>query len=179
MPFTLRAFKKLVQLNKIGMRSFLTKTENNPPKKLDNMIDEIDREVWAETACLSCANCCKTMSPTYNNKDLKRISSHMQMTVQEFKDKWLYWDKKEGDWMNKLRPCQFLDLTTNMCTIYEIRPADCAGFPHLTKKKMTDYMHIHRQNIQYCPATYKMVEKLKQRIVLSKIKIKKLPTKNV
>ena len=63
--------------------------------------------------------------------------------------------------MNVSRPCQFLDLNTNMCTIYEIRPADCAGFPHLTRKKMPDYMHVHKQNIEYCPATYKMVEKLK------------------
>jgi uncharacterized protein len=23
-----------------------------------------------------------------------------------------------------------------------------------------DYMHVHKQNIEYCPATYKMVEKL-------------------
>lgn len=38
--------------------------------------------------------------------------------------------------------------------------ADCSGFPHLTKKKMVDYIHVHKQNVQYCPATYKMVEKM-------------------
>lgn len=157
------------------MRSFLTKTENNPPRKLDDMLIEIDREVWAETSCLSCANCCKTMSPTYTPKDLRRIADHFQMTTQEFKDKWLRLEKK--DWMNVSKPCQFLDLTTNMCTIYEIRPADCAGFPHLLKRKMTDYMHVHRQNIEYCPATYKMVEKLQERILFSRIKIRKIEIK--
>jgi Fe-S-cluster containining protein len=55
-------------------------------------------------------------------------------------------------------------LKTNMCSIYEVRPADCAGFPHLTKKKMTEYIHVHKQNIEYCPATYKMVEKMKDLI---------------
>ena len=68
--------------------------------------------------------------------------------------------------MNTKQPCQFLNLSNNMCSIYEVRPADCAGFPHLAKKKMVDYMHVHQQNIQYCPATYKMVEKMMERIDL-------------
>ncbi len=64
-----------------------------------------------------------------------------------------------------------------MCTIYEIRPEDCAGFPHLVKKDMKDYMHLHRQNIVHCPATYKWVEKLKERILLSKITVKRIEVK--
>jgi Fe-S-cluster containining protein len=100
------------------------------------------------------------MSPTYTAADIKRISAHLNMTTQEFKDKWLYVEKSEGDWMNKSLPCQFLDLTTNMCSIYEVRPADCAGFPHHTKKKMTDYMHVYKQNVEHCPATFKMVERM-------------------
>jgi hypothetical protein len=71
--------------------------------------------------------------------------------------------------MNVKQPCQFLDLKTNMCSIYEVRPADCAGFPHLSKKKAVDYMHVHKQNIEYCPATFKMVEKLKAAISLVQI----------
>ena len=90
------------------------------------------------------------------------------MTEKAFKEKWLYYDAKDGDWMNRQQPCQFLDLSTNMCTIYAVRPADCAGFPHLTKKKMTDYMHVHKQNIAYCPATYKMVEKMKLLVTTGK-----------
>lgn len=124
------------------------------------MAAAIDAEVWQEVDCLSCANCCKTMSPTFTNKDIKRIANHFEMTPAEFKEKWLYFDKSEGDWMNVKQPCQFLDLGTNMCSIYEVRPADCAGFPHLKKKKMTDYMHVHKQNVAYCPATFKMVEKM-------------------
>jgi len=135
--------------------------ENNPLVNLDSLAEKADMEVWKETDCLSCANCCKTMSPTFNVKDIKRISAHFNMSSKQFKEKWLFFDKKDKDWMNRKQPCQFLDLTTNMCSIYAIRPDDCAGFPHLTKKKMTDYMHVHKQNIAYCPATFKMVEKMK------------------
>jgi hypothetical protein len=104
------------------------------------------------------------MTPTFTKTDVKRISTHLGVTPAAFTEKWLTYDKKEGDWMNKKQPCQFLDTTTHFCSIYEVRPADCAGFPHLKKKKMTDYIHVHQQNIEYCPATYRMVEKMQERL---------------
>jgi Fe-S-cluster containining protein len=103
------------------------------------------------------------MSPTYTPADLKRISSHFDMTVDEFKAKWLYKDRN-NDWLNKKQPCQFLNLTDNKCSIYPIRPKDCAGFPHHTKKKMIDYVHVYKQNIEYCPATYRWIEKMRERV---------------
>ena len=103
------------------------------------------------------------MTPTFTVQDIKRISAHLGQTPKEFKDQWLVKDKNQ-DWTNKINPCQFLDLKTNMCRIYEIRPTDCSGFPHLAKKKMVDYIHVHKQNIEYCPATYAMVEKLEKAV---------------
>jgi Fe-S-cluster containining protein len=160
MQVNLRSFKQKVRHHEKTMKRFLGKIEKNPPKGLDKLAEKIDAEVWQEVDCLSCANCCKTMSPTFTAKDIKRISDHFEMTPKEFKEKWLYFDEEDGDWMNKNQPCQFLDMKTHMCSIYEVRPADCAGFPHLKKKKMTDYIHVHQQNISYCPATFKMVEKM-------------------
>ncbi|HVM89725.1 MAG TPA: YkgJ family cysteine cluster protein [Puia sp.] len=159
----LRSFKQMAKHHKGSLRRFLTKLEKDPPRGLDKLKLEIDKETWKQTDCLDCANCCKTMSPTYTKKDIARIAAFLGMTEKVFKEKWLYKDKT-GDWMNKRQPCQFLDLKTNMCNIYEIRPADCAGFPHHTKKKMDDYMHVYKQNIEFCPATYRWVEKLEQAV---------------
>lgn len=103
------------------------------------------------------------MSPTFNKQDLKRISAHVGMTVEEFKKKYLRLDK-EGDWINRKQPCQFLNLKDNKCSIYAVRPKDCAGFPHHTRKRMVDYMHVFKQNIEYCPATYRVVEIMKERL---------------
>ncbi|WP_336516753.1 YkgJ family cysteine cluster protein [Pollutibacter soli] len=153
----LRHFRKQMKANKRRMKGFLTRLEKKPPRNLDKISATLDKEVWKEVDCLSCANCCKKMSPTFTPVDIKRISSHLGMTPVAFKEKWLYLDRT-GDWMNVKQPCQFLNLSTNMCSIYEVRPADCAGFPHLAKKKMIDYVHIHRQNIEYCPATFRWVE---------------------
>ncbi len=160
----LRAFRKNVLVNKKAFKRYLNKLQKNPPRGLDKIAAQADKEVWLQTNCLSCANCCKKMTPTFTVKDIKRIALFLKMTPAAFKEKWLFQGKKEKDWVNKKQPCQFLDLKTNKCGIYEVRPADCAGFPHLTKRKMTDYMHVHIQNIEYCPATYMLVEKMMERI---------------
>ena len=161
-PVNLRSFKQKVRHHSKRLKSFLTKLEKNPPKNLDILADKINTEVWKQVDCLSCANCCKTMTPTFTEKDVKRIAAHFEIKPQEFKARWLVYEKKDKDWVNKKQPCQFLDLSSNMCSIYEVRPLDCAGFPHLNKKKMVDYIHVHKQNIIYCPATYKMVEKMQE-----------------
>lgn len=162
MQVNLRSFRQKVKRNTRILKSFLSKLDKKSPKGLDKLTQQLSPEVWAEVDCLSCANCCKTMSPTFTPADIKRIAAHVQMSPKEFKEKWLQYDKKDNDWINQQQPCQFLNLKNNMCSIYEVRPADCAGFPHLTKKKFTEYIHVHKQNVELCPATYKMVEKMKR-----------------
>ena len=117
MKVNIRLFRLKVKRNKKQFRTFLTKLENNPPRGLHKMMVEADRQVWGETDCLTCGNCCKKMTPTFTNADLKRISAHFEMTPAAFKEKWLVYEKKDGDWQNKKQPCQFLDLSNNMCSI--------------------------------------------------------------
>lgn len=162
MSYFRRKFKQIAEINKSGLRRFLTRLEQNPPGQLDVLAEVVDKEVWAHTDCLKCSNCCREMTPTYTFQDIKRIAAYLGVTIKQFKEKWLEKDAKSGDWMNKSRPCQFLNRVDNKCSIYEVRPADCAGFPHLTKKKMVNYIHVHKQNVQYCPATYRMVERMKE-----------------
>jgi len=159
----LRQFRKKVAENKSGFKRFLSRLEKNPPRGLDKLAVESDMQMWMETDCLSCANCCKTMSPTFTRQDLIRISAHIGMSVEDFKLKYLYKDK-QGDWINKSQPCQFLNLSDNKCSIYSVRPKDCSGFPHHTRKRMVDYMHVFKQNIEYCPATYRVIELMKAKI---------------
>jgi Fe-S-cluster containining protein len=160
----LRSFKQRVRHRKRAYKKFLSRLVKDPPKKLDQLTSIVEKETWKEIDCLTCGNCCKTMTPTYTEKDMERISAYLNMTVPEFKDKWLYKQRGTGDWLNKNTPCQFLDLKTNMCSVYEVRPSDCAGFPHFSKKKMVYYMHVHKQNLEYCPATYRMVEKMMEKL---------------
>jgi uncharacterized protein len=164
MNYTLRSFRKKAAVHKRSFRRFLSRLEKKPPRGLDKLVAETEKEVWPETDCLRCANCCKTMTPTYTPGDIKRISAHLGMTSDAFKKKWLRKEKNTGDWLNKTNPCQFLNLADNKCSIYEVRPADCAGFPHLSKKRMVDYIHVHKQNIELCPASFRLVERMMEKV---------------
>lgn len=158
----LRLFKQKAESNKKTFRAYLTRLVKSKPRNIEKNIIRLEKEVWKEVDCLSCGNCCKTMTPTFTQKDINRISKHFGETPKEFYKKWLKKDR-HGDVVNKKEPCQFLNLKDNKCSIYPIRPADCSGFPHLPKK-MADYAHVHKQNLVFCPATYKLLEKMQQHI---------------
>ena len=162
-PAQFRLLKRRLNLFRKTYRSFLTKVEKRKITSIDAIAPNVEKEVWDEVQCLSCANCCKTMTPTFTKQDITRISAHFGETPAAFREKWLMLDKNK-DWVNKIQPCQFLDLKTNMCSIYAIRPIDCAGFPHLSKRKWHEYAHVHKQNIEYCPATLTMLQKLVERM---------------
>lgn len=160
LPVNFRTFKRNLTIYRKSFRKFLHVTEKDPPKGINQLTKIVEPGVWEEIDCLSCANCCKKMTPTFTVKDLKRISAHFNQTPEAFKKQWLKKDRS-GDLVNKTQPCQFLNLKDNKCSIYEIRPVDCSGFPHLSKRTWSDYGYVHRQNLDYCPATFKMVEKIK------------------
>ena len=141
---------------------FLNKIKRKHPRSLQQIASKVNEKVWDGIDCLSCANCCKTMSPTYQERDIKRIATFLKISVAEMKQRWLKKERGTGTWINKTKPCQFLDMQTNLCTVYDVRPSDCAGFPHLTKKYFVTYVHVHKQNIDECPATYRMVERMNE-----------------
>jgi len=161
----IKNFEKQVVAKKRKLKYFLTRLANNPPistKEITTMTSLLNKEVWKEVDCMKCAKCCKTMTPTYSVQEIKKIALHFKMTEVEFKKKWLYKDRSK-DWKNKSTPCQFLD-KNKLCSIYTIRPKDCKQFPYHYKKDTLEYIETFRQNLEYCPATFLLVEKLKEKI---------------
>jgi uncharacterized protein len=164
----LKHLKKQFEANKKTFRKFIDNLEEAEHKGVKKEARAAEKEVWAKVDCLTCANCCKKMTPTLDKKDRKRIAAHLGLTTKAFKAKYLDYDKEDKDWRMQQQPCVFLDPDSNKCSIYPVRPADCAGFPHLTKTPLKSYLYIHKQNIEYCPATYRFVEKMMERIEISK-----------
>ncbi len=157
-------FKRKMNQNKRRFKVFLTKLEKFKIPEIEIIRTNADAQAWKEIDCLTCGNCCRSMTPTFTEEDLLRIAPHFNMTVDAFKTKWLKYEPKDKDWVNKKQPCQFLNLNDNKCSIYEIRPDDCAKFPHHLKKDMDDYIDVYKQNIMYCPATYKWTEIMKTEV---------------
>jgi uncharacterized protein len=155
-------FRATAKRRKKSLTAFLKKFDTVVPTDIDAIAAKADASMWKKTNCMSCANCCKTMSPTFSAKDISRIAKHLDMKPKEFKEKWLYQEKETGDWMNRSQPCQFL--VDNMCSIYEVRPDDCAGFPHHHLKPFDLYNDMYAANMMYCPATLTLVETVKKAV---------------
>jgi Fe-S-cluster containining protein len=158
----LELFRKRAARRKSKLKAFLKKLDDIVPEDMPRLVKAVDHSVWQDVNCMECANCCKTMTPTFRKPDIVRISAHLGMTPQAFKDKWLFKEEETGDWVNKIQPCQFL--VNNMCGIYEVRPKDCAEFPHHNKKPFDAYNDTFSNNLDKCPATFELVNRLMKRV---------------
>lgn len=158
----LKKFRISASRKKAKLSIFLDKLDELVPEDMPALVAQADAAVWNEINCTECANCCKTMTPTFRTADITRISKHLGITSKEFKDRWLYKEEESGDWVNTTQPCQFLD--GNKCSIYDVRPLDCAEFPHHNKKPFDIYNDTFKTNIVHCPATLSLVDRLKKAV---------------
>ena len=158
----LKKFRITAGRKRKSLSAFLDKLDDIVPEGMPKIVAKSDAITWTEVDCMECANCCKTMTPTFNKADIKRISGHLNMEPKVFVDRWLVKEEDSGDWVNKSQPCQFLD--GNKCSIYDVRPRDCAEFPHHNKKPFDLYNETFKNNLIHCPATLRMVNRLKKTI---------------
>ncbi len=143
-------------------KKFFQKIKQKKPRNLDTVIQEIHEEVFAEYDCLTCANCCKTISPIIKMRDIEKIAKYLRLSTAQFIDKYLYLDEDE-DYVFQSTPCPFLD-NENYCMIYEHRPDACQGYPHTDTHKTLKLLNIIEKNVVVCPATYHIIENLKSRL---------------
>lgn len=145
------------------LKKFLRRLERVPPRGLDSLARRMNEEAFREIDCLQCANCCKTMAPTFKKAEVVRIAKKLGMTYQSYFKKYLFIDK-DGDIMNRNTPCQHLG-NDNKCMIYSFRPGDCSGYPHTQKRDFVEYIpETHIQNIDLCPAAFYVVEKMFEKL---------------
>lgn len=139
-------------------RKLFAKLRKRKSSKDDQMISFIHDDVFAQTDCLTCANCCKTHSPLFVQKDVERISNQLKMRPADFVAKYLILDE-DGDWIFPTVPCPFLG-TDNFCSIYPDRPEACREYPHTNRKKLYTIEEITLKNAEICPAVVKILDKI-------------------
>ena len=138
---------------------FFKRLKKEKPKVLDKLIHPIHEDVFANTDCLKCANCCKTTSPLFTDKDIQRISRYLKIRPSEFVDKYLRIDE-DSDYVLQSVPCFFLS-EDNYCSIYEVRPKACKEYPHTDRIKQYQLLKLTEKNINICPAVFEIAERLK------------------
>lgn len=141
-------------------KKYFERLKKTKPKNLDEMVHKIHDEVFEDVDCLKCANCCKTTSPIFYDRDIERIARRLKMRPSEFIDKYLYIDE-DKDYVLNSAPCAFLDYE-NYCTIYEDRPTACKEYPHTNRKRFYQILDLTLKNTGVCPAAFKVVEEMKK-----------------
>lgn len=162
--FPLQRFIRRAHQKKKSLGKFLNKLKRKPPEKLLSIVRKANEETEKEIACLECSNCCRTMTPTFKKSEVRKIAAFMGMTYKEYFDKYLMIDKDNGDIVNQNQPCQHLDLKTNYCEIYAIRPWDCSGFPHFKRRDFLDQTAVYTENLHRCPITLSVIEKIEAEV---------------
>jgi len=145
-------------------KKYFAKLKKRPPKRLDPIVHEIHDLEFESTNCLDCANCCKTTSPIFTEKDISRISKYLKMKEHQFIS--LYLDRDKDDFMVlKSAPCTFL-AADNSCLIYDVRPRACSEYPHTNRKKFIKITDLTLKNTEICPAVFNIIESLKKKVPL-------------
>jgi len=128
-------------------------------RAVDRVAHRLHEEAFSIIDCTRCANCCKTISPLFRKSDVRRIAKHLGMKPTDFQATYL--QAEEGNRLFlKTLPCSFLG-TDNRCTIYEVRPRDCAEYPHTQKKGFTFRTHGVADNSLTCPAVFYIIEQMR------------------
>jgi len=138
---------------------FIRSLKLKDPIKVDKLAKKVHEEAFNKIDCLQCGNCCKKSKPLLQEDDILNISKFLKMGVKKVKEKFMELDE-DNDWTFNKLPCPFLSLN-NECKIYLSRPQDCREFPHTKKSGFASRSYQHRSNSLLCPATYYIVEKMK------------------
>lgn len=142
-------------------KKLFAKLKRTKPKDLDQTMQRLHDDTFEELDCLTCANCCKTTSPIFYQKDIERVSKHLKLKPSEFIDKYLHIDE-DKDYVLNVAPCPFLD-GDNYCSVYEHRPTACREYPHTNRKRFYQILDLTLKNTAVCPAVFRIVEKLKEK----------------
>ncbi len=121
-------------------------------------LPQLHDETFAKIDCLQCGNCCKNHSPRFKIPDIKRIAKHLKMKEGHFIQTYLTLDE-ENDYVMQQQPCSFLG-ADNYCSIYEVRPGDCARYPYTDEDVLLKRPALTLANTEVCPAVFTIMEKL-------------------
>ncbi|HEX4888647.1 MAG TPA: YkgJ family cysteine cluster protein [Luteibaculaceae bacterium] len=136
----------------------LRKWAKKKPKSLDLAMQDAHEEVFSDTDCLSCANCCKTTSPIFRDIDIERLSKKLRVKPSDLIAKYLHLDS-DGDYVLNSSPCAFLG-ADNYCSVYDARPTACREYPHTDRKNFYQLSRITSNNLLICPAVSRIIDKI-------------------
>jgi uncharacterized protein len=145
----------------LDFRTFVKADLDLSDYRLHGIVKQATQEVWAHIDCRTCANCCKTRHPLFSRAEVQRIADYLGMTAAELRARYLEIDQEAAKYITRELPCPFLK--DNLCTIYDVRPSVCAGYPHL-HRNFRNRLWQTIDNAETCPIVFNVLERLKRRL---------------
>lgn len=138
--------------------AFFKKLKAKKPKNLDDVFHSLHNEAFAKFDCLTCANCCSSISPVIREIDIERLSKRLKMKPVDFVSAYLQIDE-DKDYVFRQTPCPFL-MGDNYCMVYDDRPKACREYPHTDRKRMYQILNLTYKNCEVCPVVYYISDEL-------------------
>ncbi len=128
-------------------------------KEVDKIVLKLNREVTASIDCLACGNCCNSLVPRVNQKEIELLAAMDNVTTEAYTREHLEEDKYNNSLYLKATPCRYLD--GKSCTIYKNRPLECRVYPYTHKPGFVFRMLYMITNYAICPIVFNVMENLK------------------
>lgn len=130
---------------------------------VDGWVAKLNAHYEKVIDCKVCGNCCSKLEPGVEDNEIEKLAEAMMEDPVSFRRNRIDFDGRAL--YLKTKPCLFLK--DCKCTVYEIRPAACAGFPHLDQPHFK-YKQSVWANYEICPIVYEVVEGLKRALDFQK-----------
>ncbi|MFW6006930.1 MAG: YkgJ family cysteine cluster protein [Halanaerobiales bacterium] len=158
METDLNKIKKLSKKKEKENEKFRLFLKGYNHKKVDEIVHKLNQKYMTEYDCRKCGNCCKKLTITLTDEEIKDISEYLNISCEKMKEKYIE-RKTDYGYILQSRSCPFLK--NNKCSIYEYRPEVCRSFPNLHKKNINHRLLSIIENSSLCPIIYNILEDLK------------------
>ncbi len=150
--------KGLFSANKLLLQKTIQKLARLNPRELDRMVHSLHEQAFGFYDCLTCANCCRSISPAIRFNDVDQMAKKLKIRPSELVSRHLQMDA-EGDYIFRSAPCPFID-GENYCSVYSHRPKACREYPHTDRARFYQLLKLSLKNAEICPVVYAILMKL-------------------
>ena len=85
-----------------------------------------------QTDCTTCANCCRYSTVPVTAAEIAAIAARLGVTAEQAEQRYTEPDPESHNGrLLRSTPGGCVFLKGNLCSIYEVRPGVCRGFPHI------------------------------------------------
>lgn len=149
-------------MSDIWRKKIFLEIRKKPGKQAEKVAFEAEKAVFEHTDCLGCARCCKGYNAILEEEDVIRISAHLKLEPHQFAATYMMVDE-DDEWCLNGSPCPFLQ-ADNKCSIYPVRPASCADYPHMGSPGLVNREELTLINADICPAVDEILLQIEKKL---------------